>query len=96
MTVDASKRTSYRSIRLLRTRNPRWNIGIDKKERYWITSLERTLVDAIIYRNLIGTYVAMEALRKAHKNSTATLGRIVDMSKKLKVYHRCKSLSERQ
>ncbi len=88
MMVDASKRTKYRNIRLLRTRNPRWNIGIEKKEGYWITSLERTLVDAIIYRRLIGTNVAMEALRKANKNSPATLGRLVDMAKKLKVYHR--------
>ena len=45
-------------------------------------------MDAIIYRNLIGTNVAMEALRKATKNSTAMLGRLVDMGKKLKVYHR--------
>ena len=88
MMVDASKRTKYRSIRLLRTRNPRWTIGIDKKKGYWVTSLERTLVDAIIYRNLIGTNVAMEALRKANRNSTVTLGRLVDMGKKLKAYHR--------
>lgn len=94
MMVDATKRTQYRDIRLLRTRNPRWSVGIEKKDGYRITSLERTLVDAIIYRNLIGTNLAMEALRKAIKNSTVTLGSIIDMSRRLEVYHRTRPYFE--
>ncbi len=85
--VEAAKRTQHRNIRLLRTRNPQWKIGIEKKKQYWITSIERTLVDAILFRNLIGTNIAMEALRRAIKGSV-NLGRIADVAKELDVYHR--------
>lgn len=85
--TDASKRTRHRNIRLLRTRNPQWGVGIEKKKHYWITSIERTLVDAIIYRNLIGTNIAAESLRKAIKGHV-TLGKVADMARKMGVYHR--------
>jgi predicted transcriptional regulator of viral defense system len=92
--VEASKRTKHRDLRLLRTRNPMWNIGIQKKRRYWITSLERTLVDAIVYRQLIGTNLCVEALRRAVKNNGANLGKLIDMGKKLGVAHRIRPYIE--
>lgn len=92
--VDATKRTTSREIRLLRTRNPKWKIGIEKRDGYWITTLERTLVDAILYRRFVGTNLCMEALRKASKESPAVLGRVLDMGKKLGVSHRIRPYIE--
>ncbi len=86
--VESSKRTKSRDIRLLRTRNPRWNVGIVKTNDYWITSLERTLIDTILYRQLVGTNVAMEALRQAVKKDPAMLGKMMNLGKKLGVSHR--------
>ena len=48
--VPISKRTRRRDLRLLRITNPHWDIGIDKKQGYWITSINRTLVDIFIYK----------------------------------------------
>ena len=38
--VPISKRSKYPELKLLRTRNPHWNVGIEKHDGYSITTLE--------------------------------------------------------
>ncbi len=92
--VPASKRTRYYDLKLLRSRNPNWQIGIEKGQGYWITTLERTIVDALCARTRIGTQVATGALRKAVQSKKTTLGKIMDMAKQLGVVHRIRSYIE--
>jgi len=86
--VPAEKRTQHSTLRLFRTTQPRWNIGIQKETGYWVTTIERTLVDCLVQRKLLGTQTAIEALRKAIKNKKTTLSKVLDMTMRLKVEHR--------
>jgi predicted transcriptional regulator of viral defense system len=86
--VPVSKRTRFSDLKLLRTRNPEWHVGIEKREGYSITTLERTIVDSLCARVRIGTQVATEALRRALQTKKTTLGKIMDMAKQLGVVHR--------
>lgn len=92
--VPASKRTRYSDLKLLRTRNPEWQVGIEKREGYSITTLERTIVDALCARARIGTQIATEALRKAIQSKKTTLGKIMDAAKQLGVVHRVRPYVE--
>ena len=86
--VPAEKRTQHSVLRLFRTTQPRWNIGIQKETGYWVTTIERTLVDCLVQRRLLGAQTAVEALRGAIKDKKTTLSKVLDMSARLKVEHR--------
>lgn len=86
--VPSSKRTSLKELRLLRSREPQWDIGIKKTQKYWITTPERTIVDCLIHRRLIGNQVALEALKKAISQKKVKPGNVLDMAKKMGVEHR--------
>lgn len=86
--VPAQQRRYYPDIRLLRVRSPYWEIGVEKGSKYWITNVERTLVDSLVYKRLIGTNTGIEGIRRALKQKTTSLDKIFEMSKKLKVDHR--------
>ena len=92
--VPASKRTNQADFKLLRTRNPHWNVGIEKRDGYSITTLERTIVDVLCARARIGTQIGTEALLKAIQSKETTLGKIMDMAVKLKVDHRIRPYIE--
>jgi predicted transcriptional regulator of viral defense system len=85
--VDDNKRTSLKHLKLLRCRQPNWNIGIKKKKGYWVTSLERTLVDCLVYKKQVSRSVAIEALRLSLNEKRTTLHKIISMAEKLKVFH---------
>jgi len=86
--VLRSARTSFKELRLLRSREPKWNIGIRKNRNYWITTPERTIVDCLIHRGRIGNQVALEALKRAVSQKKVKLGDVLDMAKKMGVEHR--------
>jgi predicted transcriptional regulator of viral defense system len=86
--VPNSKRTQDKQIKAQRIRNPNWDIGIKKDNGYSITSIERTVVDAICAKNKIGTNTAVEALRRAVKSKQTTYSKIMEMAKQLEVLHR--------
>ena len=81
--VDFDKRSTSKHLRIFRSRNPHWRIGIIQEKGYKITSLERTLVDCLTYRRLIGTGVATEALRKAIRDRKTTLAKVFAVAKSL-------------
>ena len=92
--VPVSKRSRYRDLKLLRTRNPEWKTGIKKQDGYSITDLERTIVDCICYRTIIGTQTGLKALRLAIESKKTTLTKIMDMAQKLSVVHRIRPYVE--
>lgn len=92
--VPDSKRTIYADLKLLRTRNPKWRVGIEKRDGYSITTLERTIVDALCARARIGSQFGTAALRTAVQSKKTTLGKIMDTAKLLNVVHRIRPYIE--
>lgn len=80
--VNIDSRSIHKDIRLYRSNNPNWKIGIVKADGYKITSLERTIVDALILKKKLGT-LGIEALKKALKERLTTASQIMDMAAKL-------------
>lgn len=92
--VPAPKRIVSKDLKLIRSRDPRWGIGIRKNEHYWITTLERTLIDSLLFKKLIGSQVALEAIKKAVTQKKTRLGDLYDMAKKMRVEHRIRPTIE--
>ncbi len=92
--VPESKRVIARDLKLVRSRNPQWEIGIRKTQRYWITTLERTLIDCIIYKRLMGSQVALSAMKRAIVQNKTKPGALYDLAKKMGVDHRIRPYVE--
>ena len=90
MMVDQNKRVQNSSIRLLRTRNPHWKVGIEqqKGEDWAITSLERTLVDCLIHHKIVGKGLGIQATKQALREKKTNLNSIIEVAKKMDVYER--------
>ena len=86
--VDKQKRTIHTDLRLFRTRNPHWKTGIVQNHGYAITSIERTLVEGLVHRRLLGTKTAIAAIKIAITRKETTLSKLIDIAVKLKVEHR--------
>jgi predicted transcriptional regulator of viral defense system len=86
--VPGQKRTSDRTLKLFRARNPHWKIGIQKEDGYSITTIERTLVDCLTQRSRLGTNTSVAALRTAIESKKTTLSKVLEMAKELRVVHR--------
>lgn len=85
--VGAGRKSSLKDVRLFRTRNPRWNIGIESADGYKITSVERTIVDCLSYQHKFGN-LGVDALKRALKDKKTTLSKIVDIAERLGVGHK--------
>lgn len=94
MFVPVSKRIRSRDIRLIRTRDPMWNRGIRKTNYYWITTVERTLIDCLVRTQMVGTQVALAALKQAVAQKKVTLGDLYDTAKLMGVEHRVRPYLE--
>lgn len=88
MMVPQSKRIQSGTVKLIRARNPKWDVGIDKTNPYWITTLPRTLVECLLYKHRIGSDVAISALKTAVKEKKTTLSDVLKMAGDLGVQHR--------
>lgn len=86
--VPVHLRRRSTELRVVRMRKPNWNIGITKEPKFWITDIDRTLVECLIYERLIGINTGMEAIKRALKEKKTSLNNIYSMGKKLGVSHR--------
>ena len=86
--VPVTKRTQHSMLRLYRTSHPQWDIGIQKEKNYWVTDIERTLVDCLVQKRLLGTQTSAEALRQAIRDKKTTLDKVLRMAVRLKAEHR--------
>jgi predicted transcriptional regulator of viral defense system len=85
--VPEHKRVRSSNLKLIRASNPRWDIGIVKEEGYRITSLERTLVESLLYKKYFGYPIPIEALKEALSQKKLRLGDVFIMAKQLGVVH---------
>lgn len=85
--VDVNKKSYLKDIRLFRSRNPHWKVGILRADGYQITNLERTIVDCMTNQSKLGN-IGIEGLKRALKSRQTTLSKIVDMAEKLEVENR--------
>lgn len=94
MLVPDGKRIKANHLKLIRSRNPRWDIGMHKTKRYWITTLERTLIDCLLYKRLIGSSLAIAALKEALSQKKIKLACLYDLAKRMGVAHRLRPYIE--
>lgn len=85
--VGAGKKSNLKDVRLFRTRNPHWGIGIETLNGYRITNVERTIVDCLSYQHKFGN-LGVDALKRALKNKKTTLSKIVEMAERIGVEHK--------
>lgn len=94
MLVPEAKRIAARELKLVRSRRPKWDVGIRKGKGYWITTVERTLIDCLLYKRMVGSQVALAALKQAVAQKKAKPGRIYDVAKQMGVEHRIRPYLE--
>lgn len=92
--VEQQKRTIHRDLHVIRVLHPKWNIGIETHKGYKITSIERTLVEAIIGRRYLGPMLGIESLKLALIEKKTTLAKVIDMASKLGFLNRIKHVIE--
>ncbi len=83
--VPTEKRVRAKELKLIRSRKPKWNLGIKKMDGYWITTVERTLIDCLLFKNLLGLQTALAALNRAVEENRIRMGDVFDLAKKMRV-----------
>lgn len=86
--VEHDKKSNHRELRLVRLRRPWWELGINKNKYFWITGVARTIVDVFAHPQLVGTHIAVQALKKAVGEKKTTPKEIFDISVNLGINHR--------
>jgi predicted transcriptional regulator of viral defense system len=86
--VQQTKRVQTDRLKLIRARKPQWNVGIDKTNNYWITTLPRTLVECLLYKKRIGSDIAINALKTALQNRKVKLQEVIRIANRLGVKQR--------
>ena len=86
--VPYQKTTRLESVKIVRKRNPFWDVGIDNVENVRITNIERTLVDAMADRKHFTKGQSFKMILNAIREKKTTLMKIINMAKKLKVNKR--------
>lgn len=92
--VPDSTRVRARDIRLFRCRHPKWGTAISKLDGFLITTVERTIIEALIYRRHVGLNTGIEALKKALREKKTTLKKIAETAIALNVYKRIRPIIE--
>lgn len=92
--VPLTKRSTHPDLRIIRTSKPCWNIGIEKHKGFRITSLERTLVEALTNTRHLGRILGIEALKQALSEQKTTLGKVTETASKLGLFHRIQPIIE--
>jgi predicted transcriptional regulator of viral defense system len=92
--VPEDKHSAHKDLRLLRSRNPKWKVGIDSHKGYKITNIERSIVDALTTKRALGFSIGVSALKSALQNKKTSLDKIIKMATQLGVDHRVMSYIE--
>ncbi len=92
--VEQQKRSKHKDLKLIRLAEPKWKIGIESHKGYQITSLERTLVDCLLWRRHLGRTLGLQALKRAIEHNATTLSKVIDMAATLGVLERIRSVIE--
>ena len=79
---DKSDHNSF--YRPLRTKNS-YVHGIEQRDFYRITNIERTLIEALRFSSKIGPRIAINAARKALQQKMTSESKLGEMAKKMKL-----------
>lgn len=80
--VPPTVRTVDKKYRLLRTTKD-LNVGVRNFKNYQIVSIERALVDGLIYSSKIGERIVITAILRAIKTKKTTAQKLFEIAKKL-------------
>lgn len=80
--VPPQVRTTDKKYRLIRT-TKNLSVGVIKKSSYRITSIERTLIDGLLYSSKIGEKASKLAIIRAIRNRLTNPQKLFEMAKKL-------------
>ncbi len=94
MLVPAEKRVISKDLKLVRSRDPQWDVRIKKTKHYWITTLERTLIDCLIYKRLVGSQTGIQAMKQAVSQGKVKLSDLYNTAKKMRVQRRVRPYIE--
>jgi len=86
--VPHQKRIRSNTIKCIRTRNPYWSIGIKKHDRYSVTSLERTIIDCLVYKRVVGANISTSSLKRAIGDKKIDIDSLISMAKKMRCFKR--------
>lgn len=89
--VPYGKFSHLDSIVVVRKRNPKWEIGIEEIEEIRITTIERTIIDAMTSRRHFSRSSAFKLAKQALKNELTTLKKLQNMARDLGVLKRVES-----
>ena len=92
--VPFEKRSRYPDLKLFRTRNPHWDIGIEQQSGFRITSLDRTLVDSLANKSKLGSVIGIQALKTGLNQRKTKIRNIAELARQLGVFHRIKTIVE--
>lgn len=92
--VDHGTTSTLKSVKLFRKRKPHWEIGITKKNGFLITSLERTIVECLAYKQTATGFEGVHALRKAIRKGMVRIENIFKVAKALGYNKRIRGILE--
>lgn len=83
--VAPEKRNSKSLYRCLRTQTS-FRFGIEKKDSFYITNIERTLIESLKFASKIGPRIVIQAIRKAIQQGLTTEVKLGQMARRLKLH----------
>lgn len=86
--VPKEKRVKSSSIKLYRARDPMWRVGVVSHGGYSITTIERTIVDALTLKALISPRMGIDALKSAIATKKTTATNVLRLASAMGVHHR--------
>ncbi len=86
--VSSNKRTTNKDLKIFRTTSPKWHLGVDKKNGFYITSIERTLVECLVNKKYFPASAISKSIKLAIEEKMTTGDKILKMSACLKLNHK--------
>ncbi|MBG59434.1 MAG: hypothetical protein CMJ16_03150 [Peredibacter sp.] len=71
------------SVKCIRLKDPKWDIGIDKHDGFEITSIERTIVDCFLSSKYVPVSESFNALKKAITTKKTSVSKILSIANSL-------------
>jgi predicted transcriptional regulator of viral defense system len=86
--VPKEKRVKSSLIKLYRARDPMWRLGVISHGSYSITTIERTIVDALTLKAIISPRMGIDALKRAIATKKTTATKVLHLASAMGVHHR--------
>ncbi|OFZ26736.1 MAG: hypothetical protein A2381_17250 [Bdellovibrionales bacterium RIFOXYB1_FULL_37_110] len=88
--VPITKYSHVENYKVIRKRDPKWNIGITNEDGFSITDINRTVIDALSDKKHVTDFESVKIARVALAEKKTSFDKLIQMAKKLGVYDRVK------